>query len=214
MTGRPRRKVAPLVEGRGGASRCLGLPPGLTQDLPEGVPGGCPGRVSRTSSSLPLSARRPCRTHPSPQRRSPVPSPRYPAFLSAARLGEALEDLRVLRRVVQGVDEDGARCPGGPSRGPWPCLPRPEPYLVEIGVDADLDETHEFREHGGMGPEVSDDRVDLVDLEFRDVELQGDVLTGCKTFRNTVVGRWWILNTMRTSSLSMGLRGGVYPAGT
>jgi hypothetical protein len=62
--------------------------------------------------------------------------------------------------------------------GPDPLYP--ELYLVEIGVDADLqvDEAHEFREHGGMGPEVPDDQVDLVDPEFRDVEQHGDVLAG------------------------------------
>jgi hypothetical protein len=41
----------------------------------------------------------------------------------------------------------------------------------------DLDEAHEFRGHGGVGPEVPDDQVDLVDLEFRDVEQHGDFLT-------------------------------------
>ncbi len=70
----------------------------------------------------------------------------------------------------------------------------------------DLDEAHEFREHGGMGAEVPGDQVDLVDLEFRDVEQQGDVLMGWQPFRNAVVGRWWVLDTMRTSSLYMGLR--------
>jgi hypothetical protein len=55
----------------------------------------------------------------------------------------------------------------------------PELYLVQIGVQADLqvDEAHEFRKHGGIGPEVPKDQVDLVDLEFRDVEQHG-VLTG------------------------------------
>ncbi len=34
-----------------------------------------------------------------------------------------------------------------------------------------------------MGPEVLDDQVDLVNLEFRDVEQHGDLLTGWQPFR-------------------------------
>ena len=57
-----------------------------------------------------------------------------------------------------------------------------------------------------MTAAVPDEQVDLVDLEFRGVEQYGDVLTGWPPFRNAVVGRWWVLDAMRTSSLSMGLR--------
>ena len=57
-----------------------------------------------------------------------------------------------------------------------------------------------------MDPEVPDDQVDLVDREFRNVEQHGDVLTGWQPSRNAVVGRWRVLDTMRTFSLSIGLR--------
>jgi hypothetical protein len=90
MTARPRRKMAPWW-------KAGPAPPAARVCLPAWLKTS--RRVSRTSSSLPLSARRPCRTHPSPQGRSAAPSPRYPAFPSTARPGEALEDLRVLRQV-------------------------------------------------------------------------------------------------------------------
>ena len=69
----------------------------------------------------------------------------------------------------------------------------------------DLDKAHELREHGGMGPEVPDDQVDLVDPEFRDVEQNVDVLAGASSGTPLLVGGG-SSDKMRASPLSMGLR--------
>ena len=133
---------------KAGPSHCLRLPSGLAQDLPEGLPD-----VLQPALERPVDR--------------------------AARI-QALKDVlqcpirvtpRSRRRLVWVGPSRISACSATVSRE-WTRVARVAQPELQV------DEAHEFQEHGGVGPEVLNDQVDLVDLEFRDVEQHGDVLTG------------------------------------